>query len=382
MLDQNNQKNLNYFLITTFTILIFGIIMVYSSSYIYARENFGSSYYFILRQFAYLLIGSSLAFVFSKSKFSFWYKNTYYINGFVTFLLLLTFIPGVGLSLKGSNRWISLGLFSFQPSEIIKYTILLTSIKFFNDFSSKPKNDNILFSLNLAAPLLLLAIQPDFGSFMICLTIIMFSCFLSDFPRKYFYSFLGIGLIGAVTLLISAPYRVKRLLTFLDPWSDPRNSGFQIIQSYLAFGNGSVTGVGLGNSNEKFFLPEAYNDFIFSVVGEELGFIGVFIVVVLFLLFTLFGFRLAVSQFKKINKTFITSIVFIISLQAFLNMGVVLGLLPTKGLNLPFISYGGTSLVANILAIGVLVSALKDGSEDEQETSYQSENKSTFNFQG
>jgi cell division protein FtsW len=385
MLDINTQKNLKIFLANIAMILIVGVIMVYSSSYIYARETFGTSHHFLLKQLIFVAMGFSAAFVVAKSRFNFWYKHIFKLNILASFLIVLTFVPGVGLALKGASRWISLGPINFQPSEIVKFTVLICAIKFFEGFEKRIKNDNILLALNLTTPLLLLAIQPDFGSFLICLTMIMYACFLSDLPRKYFYSLVGTGFVGACIILISAPYRVRRLLTYLDPWSDPQNTGFQIIQSYLAFANGSLTGTGLGNSNEKlFYLPEAYNDFIFSVVGEELGFIGVFVIVCLFISFVLFGFRLAIKCNIKKNYMFISSVIFLISFQAFLNMGVVLGLLPTKGLNLPFISYGGSSLIMNICAVGMIISALKSEQEniDEHGQAPFTENRSKYSFQG
>ena len=167
-----------------------------------------------------------------------------------------------------------------------------------------------------------------------------------------------------ICFLFTASYRIKRILTFLDPWKNPKTSGFQIIQSYLAFANGSLFGQGLGNSNEKlFYLPEAHNDFIFSVIGEELGFIGVFCIVILFLSALYLGFKLALQMKKRPALILASSAIFILGLQSFLNMAVVLGLLPTKGLNLPFISYGGSSLLSNFLGIGLLCSAVKYSNE-------------------
>src|SRR5690606_25080520 len=172
---------------------------------------------------------------------------------------------------------------------------------------------------------------PDFGTFFIASLVIGFIAFLSSFPRKYFYSAMIIGAIGAFGILISAPYRVKRLLTFLDPWKDPRGSGFQVIQSFLAFANGSFFGQGLGNSNEKlFYLPEAYNDFIFSVVGEELGFIGVLVTVLMFISFIFIGFKMSITLKSRVGSIMVATIIFTIGFQAFMNMGVVLGVLPTK----------------------------------------------------
>jgi cell division protein FtsW len=254
--------------------------------------------------------------------------------------------------------------------------VCLAAIYYFNKYNYYELKQKLLHSLHFIIPLVLLIVQPDFGTFSITAMLITFACFLSDFPRKIFYSITSVGFIGAFGILISAPYRVKRLMVFLDPWSDPQNSGFQIIQSYLAFANGHVFGQGVGNSNEKlFYLPEAHNDFILSVIGEELGFVGVLFIVLLFISFTFLGFRLALTPRSRTNQQIISCMIFAISTQAFLNMGVVLGLLPTKGLNLPFISSGGSSLVANLVALGVVFSCLNLKSQiflDEVE-------KETFN---
>ena len=364
-------KNKKYFLINISLIVIIGIIMIYSASYIYAKEAFGSSTFFFFKQITYVLIGCLAGFLISKTKMTFWFKYIYIVNGITSFMLFLTMTP-LGVSIKGSQRWLSFGAFSFQPGEVVKYTVCLSSIFFFYMYDKYSLKEKLLNSLHFLIPLILFLLQPDFGTFTITALLVAFTCFLSEFPRKYFYSLFVMGLIAGSGLLISAPYRVKRLLVFLDPWSDPQNSGFQIIQSYLAFANGHLFGQGIGNSNEKlFYLPEAHNDFILSVVGEELGFIGVLVLVVLFMSFTLLGFKLALSARSRINKQIIAAMVFSISIQAFLNMGVVLGLLPTKGLNLPFISYGGTSVICNLIAIGTIFSCLSYKSQisDEQEES-------------
>lgn len=337
--------------------------MVYSSSYIYAKEVIGSSTHFLFKQLLFLFIGGGFAFVLSKTKFSFWYEKAYQLNILANTLLFLTLTP-LGVSIKGSNRWLNIGGFGLQPGEFVKYTVLLSAVYYFTNLKNYTKNDKILYSLHLVLPLGLLIVQPDFGTFSISAILIAFVCFLSDFPRKYFYSAVVVGASSLFAILIAAPYRVKRLLTFLDPWADPQNSGFQIIQSYLAFANGHIFGQGIGNSNEKlFYLPEAYNDFIFSVLGEEIGLVGVIGVILLFAAFLYLGFKLALANRGKINKIIVASIVFAIGFQAFLNMAVVLGLLPTKGLNLPFISYGGSSLMANLIAMGLMFCALTDKSQ-------------------
>ncbi|MDH5413802.1 MAG: putative lipid II flippase FtsW [Flavobacteriaceae bacterium] len=360
-----------YFLIDTGLIAVLGVVMVYSSSYIYSKEMFGTSTHFFFKQLIFLSIGCAAAFIVSKTKMTFWYKNIYKLNIVAIILLLLTISP-LGIVVKGSQRWLTFGTMSMQPGEIIKYTVALSAVLYFNSFEIYSKREKWLYALNFFVPLAILISQPDFGTFTITIILIAFACFVSDFSRKIFYSFFGVGIVGLAALLVAAPYRVKRLLVFLDPWKDPQNSGFQIIQSYLALANGHIWGQGIGNSNEKlFYLPEAYNDFILSVLGEELGFIGIAAIVVLFLIFTFLGFKLALYARSNINKQIIAILVFAISFQAILNMGVILGLLPTKGLNLPFVSSGGSSLISNLVAIGIIMSCVREKSQiDEGEVAF------------
>lgn len=340
-------------------IIVLGIVMVYSSSYIYAKDIYGDSTHYIYRQALILLISIPLCWVISKTKITFWLKYGWFFHFLTCMALLGTFLPGLGSHVKGAARWISFGGISLQPGEIIKYSLLLVAVPFFELFFTLTYRERIWRGLLLLFPLLLLILQPDFGTFSICFILIATVCFLSSFPRKIFYSFFAMGVIGMIPILLARPYRVRRLFAYLDPWKDPRTSGFQIIQSYLAFANGSLFGTGLGNSNEKlFYLPEAHNDFIFSVIGEELGLLGVFIVVSLFMLMIFFGLRLVTRLEHRTASILAASIIFALGLQAFLNMGVVLGLLPTKGLNLPFISAGGSSLGANFFALGLFFSAI------------------------
>jgi cell division protein FtsW len=358
--DSVLEKSGNFFLLTIVLILFFGIVMVFSSSYMYARENFDSPTHFLFKQIIFVMIGFGAAFVLSKTKIGFWYKNAYAVNGIVVMLLALTQVPGIGVVMKGSHRWISLGFMNLQPGEFVKYSIILAAIKYFENYSNYTIKQKLINCSGLVIPLLVLLKQPDFGTFAISSMILAFIAFLSHFPRKLFWGLTVSGMLGAVGLLFGAEYRVKRILVFLDPWSDPKNSGFQIIQSFLAFAHGGITGQGLGNSNEKlFYLPESYNDFIFSVIGEELGFMGVVFGVTLFVAFIFFGFKLALNLKSRLAGMMVCAIIFCIGFQAFLNMGVVLGLLPTKGLNLPFISYGGSSMVANLAAIGLIFSAIR-----------------------
>ena len=345
-------------------IMIIGIVMVYSSSYIYAKEIHGSSLYYFFKQTMFALLGICLSYTVLRTKKSFWPKYARAIHILMTFVLLLTLFPHVGTVVKGAHRWVDFFGLKFQPGEFIKITIILSSISFFEQFEKMERKSKIIHALSLIIPLLILIAQPDFGTFSICFISIAFVCFLSDFPRKIFYISLTIGMTSMIPLLLSKAYRVERIFSFLDPWKNAKGSGFQIIQSYLAFASGSLTGLGLGNSNEKlFYLPEAHNDFIFSVIGEETGLLGTVFVVFTFMALVYIGFNISVLLDDKYTSILAASLTFLLGLQAFLNMGVVLGLLPTKGLNLPFISYGGSSLVANFFLVGLLLLCAKQPSK-------------------
>jgi cell division protein FtsW len=374
-MTENNklEKLTNYFMINIFFLILFGVIMVFSASYMYATEQMGSSYFFLIKQLLFIALGLVMALIFSKLKILYLYKHAYKINAFFAFIVTLTLVPGLRVVIKGSKRWLNLGFMHLQPGEFLKYTLMFAAIRYFENFNNYSPKQRVIYLSGLLYPLGVFILQPDFGTFFISSLIIGFIAYLSSFPRKYFYSLLFLGMIGAFGILISAPYRMKRLLVFLDPWKDPRGSGFQVIQSFLAFANGSFFGQGLGNSNEKlFYLPEAYNDFIFSVVGEELGFLGVIVTVIMFMSFIFIGFKMAITLKSRVGTILLSAIIFAIGFQAFMNMGVVLGVLPTKGLNLPFISYGGSSMVANLGALGLVFACLKIKAGDAKDTNINS----------
>ena len=349
-----------YFLLTIAAILMLGIMMVYSSSYIYGKEQFGSSLYFVSKQILFLLIGLFGSVLLSQTKFDFWFRYSFYVHGFLAVIVFLTLVPGVATIIKGSARWVNVAGFLFQPGELLKYSSLLASVFYFQHFTLWQPKQRVIYTTILMAPILGLVFQPDFGMFMLCLINVFFICYLSPFPRKIFYGLLSISILSCSLILVAAPYRVQRLMSYLDPWSDPRGAGFQVVQSFLALAKGSLFGAGLGNSNEKlFYLPEAHNDFILSVVGEELGFFGICLVIILYFFFTYFGLKLAMSIKDYARSMFATGAIFTIGIQAFFNAAVVMGLLPTKGLTLPFISYGGSALVSNLFLLGMFFSCLK-----------------------
>lgn len=362
-----SNSDFKFFVTSVFVLVVIGLIMVYSSSYIYSKELYGVPSYLFFKQLGFLCAGMALAVLIACTKLSFWIKYGEYVHVGAVTLLLLTFFPGIGSNVKGASRWISLGFSTIQPSEFVKISSIFIVIRIFTENWASREKELIKQCALLATPLLLLIMQPDFGSFSILVLIALFVAYLSKFSRKIFYSVtVGSGLI-MLAVLFSSPYRIKRVMAFLDPWKTAKTSGFQVVQSFLAFANGGFTGSGLGNSNEKlFYLPEAHNDFILSVVGEELGFIGIAFIIFLFMSLTYFGLRIAFRHHKEFGTLLVAAAVFLISMQAFLNMGVVMGLLPTKGLNLPFISYGGSSMLANFILVGLIASAKMADIEREQ----------------
>jgi cell division protein FtsW len=351
------QKYRKSLLIFLAVITCFGLVMVLSSSYQFSKAMKGSSYYFFNRQLMFFCIASVLLFVVKKVKSDVWYKYSNVLHFAVVFLIFLTIVPGVSHTKNGASRWLQLFGFSFQPAEFLKYSLIPYGLRFFDEFDMREPKENLKQFGWIIAPIVMLVLQPDFGSLAICSVLLGYIAFISSFSRKYFYAMSVAGVFTLGALAASQPYRLKRLMVFLDPWKDPTNSGFQITQSLMSFAHGSFFGQGLGNSLGKLhYLPEAHNDFIFSIIGEETGFMGILILVLLFVGLVYSGLRLADHIGKPFQSKIVSAITFCIGIQAILNMGVVLALLPTKGLNLPFISYGGSSLIANFFAVGMLLS--------------------------
>lgn len=352
-------KTRRYFLASISALVLLGVVMVYSSSYLFASDVFGRSYYFLARHVTFIGIGLLLAYLISRFSLESWYSKIELLHIGVILLLVLTFIPGVAFSTKGASRWINLGFITIQPGELLKISLPLVTYKLFERFKIDTLKQNLFKGLLITIPCVLLMFQPDFGTFVICTLSILFVLLLSSMKLKHFLGIISGVVVSFSLLILIEPYRIQRLTAYLDPWKDPKSSGFQIIQSFLAFANGGLFGVGLGNSHEKlFYLPEAHNDFIFSVLGEELGFFGVVFTLSVFMSFIYFGFKLAKSCRTEKSIKISSLLIFIICIQATINFAVALGLLPTKGLNLPFISYGGTSLIVNFMILGLFYSTV------------------------
>ena len=356
-----------FLLLTVAAMVIFGLLMVYSASFIYAQERTGDGFAFIKKQLVFSGLGFGALVVACHVNYRKWYDWAYPVAIGATLLLVLVLVPGVGARVGGAQRWLRLGPVGFQPGEMAKFALI-----FFVSRQLSIKQEllkkfvpGLLSNFLVPLPaLILLLCQPDFGTTVMITVVIFALMFLAGMPKRFMVAMFLAGGTLASWLALGTPYRRARLMTFLDPWHDPSGKGFQIIQSLLGLNNGSFWGVGLGNGKEKlFYLPEAHNDFIFAVIGEELGFIGVAAVVLAFSYFIYRGLCIAWACKEKYDDRFgmylATGITLALGLQAFVNMSVVLGLVPTKGLTLPFISYGGSALMVDLFAVGVLLSVAR-----------------------
>ncbi len=342
-----------------------GLVMVYSSSIAMAEaERFTGfrSTYFLQRHGIYLTVGLAVAFALFKVPVWVWQKASPWLFMAGTGLLVLVLIPGIGKEVNGSRRWIPLGLMTFQPSELMKLFVVLYAADytvrkaaFMDDFR---KGFLPMFAVMTFIAALLLR-EPDFGALVVVTSIAMAILFLGGLNWRLFAGLALLLAAAFVVLIVSSPYRLQRILGFMDPWADAFGKGYQLSHSLIAFGRGEWIGVGLGASIEKlFYLPEAHTDFLLAVIAEELGFLGVATVIGLFLFLVHRAFavgRQAASLERYFGALVAQGIGVWLTVQAFINMGVNMGLLPTKGLTLPLLSFGGTGIVVNCMALAILL---------------------------
>jgi len=347
-------------LVTTLGLVTFGIVMIYSSSSIIAMERYGDEYYFLKKQLAFAVVGVLLMFVLSNLRYETLKKVAYVGMALSVLLLVLILIPPIGVKKGGATRWLRLGFFSFQVTEAVKVALVV----FLAYFLAKKTAHIKEFIRGLLVPLAvtfvvmgLIMLQPDFGTAVIIALMLFGMFYLAGSRIVHLLALIGPCLAGAVVLVMMKPYRLQRWLTFLDPWKDASKSGFQIIQSWISFGSGGPFGVGLGDGMQKlFYLPEPHTDFILSVVAEEVGFIGVAVVIALFVILILQGFIIAFRSTDLFGSLLAAGLTMLIALEASINIAAVVGLVPTKGRALPFMSYGGSSLVMSLAAVGILLS--------------------------
>ncbi len=345
-----------------------GVVMIYSASAIYAFDQMKDSTYFLKRHLVYLALGGILLWVASRVNIQALRRHTKAILIWGIVLVVLVLLPFVGHSAGGARRWFKILGLSFQPSEYLKLAVIF----YMADFLDRRKETisdlkhtvfPAIVVLGLCAGLVFL--QPDLGTAVTIALVTLILFFTAGFNIKHLLSMIICGIPVLLYAMLAKPYRRKRILAFVNPWEDPRGVGYQVIQSFLAIGSGGIFGVGLGRSQQKlFFLPESHTDFIFSIIAEELGFLGTSSIVILFAVFIFSGMVIVFRAKSHFSQLLGMGLVSLIGLQAVINIGVSTGALPTKGLSLPFISYGGSALLTNMTALGLLINLSRELPED------------------
>jgi len=350
-------------LISVVIISLFGLLMIYSASYVWAEYKFNDPYKFLKTQAIFLFIGYVIMLVVANIDYRKYFNRSNLIFGICFLLLILVLIPGIGTVRNGSRSWFGIGGFGIQPSEFTKLGLIIFTSKYLT------KNSKYLKSITKGViPILiilfsvfgLIMLQPDFGTGVVIVMSIIVLLFISGVKMGFFIKIGVLGLLGIVLLIIIAPYRMERIVSFLNPWSDPLGSGFQIIQSMYAIGPGGLLGLGLGNSIQKhFYLPEPQTDFIFSIISEEFGFMGILIVSTLFIIIIYQGIKTSIKCEDYFGKYLSFGITFSLAFQTILNLMVVVGLIPVTGVTLPFLSYGGSSLIITMISVGIILNISK-----------------------
>ncbi len=353
-------------LVTIMVFLLISVVMVYSSSSVVALTNYNDAAYFMKRQVLWIIIGLPLMVIAMHTDHRMFSDKRAALGLVIVSLLLLaaTFVPVIGREVNGARRWLSLGALTFQPSELAKFTVVV----YLSYFIAK-KGERIRDFAQGLVPIFvvtgmfigMVVFQPDFGTAMMLAGVTYLMLFVGGARIVHLSSVLLVFLPVAYFAVVETAYRARRIFAFLDPWSDPKGAGYQIIQSFLAFGSGGIFGRGLGEGRQKLlFLPERHSDFIYAVIGEEVGIIGALVVLVLFCIILWRGIVISLTVKERFSSLLAVGITVLISLQAFINMAVVTGILPTKGTVLPLVSFGGSSLVVTLVALGVLLNISRE----------------------
>lgn len=338
----------------------FGIVMIFSASSIWAEYKFHDPYKFIKSQSVFFFVGILLCLFLSKIPPDFWLKHANKIILGCFILLVLVLIPGIGTIRNGSRSWFGIGGLGIQPSEFAKIGLIIFVAKYLSQNRKELrsiKKGVLPILLVIGVFFLLIMLEPDFGTAMVIVLTLVSLIFISGVKISFFVKIGLFGLLGIVALIIIAPYRMARIVSFLNPWSDPLGSGFQIIQSLYAIGPGGLLGQGFLNSHQKhFYLPEPQTDFIFSIISEEFGFLGVLIVVSFFFFLFYRSIKISLKSSDLFQKFLVFGLSIGILIQASLNLCVVIGIIPVTGVTLPFFSYGGSSLLVTMASIGMILS--------------------------
>ncbi len=340
--------------------------MIYSASFVWAEYKFQDPFKFVKMQGIFFGIGLFLLYTLSKIDYHIYYKYANIILIICAILLILVLIPGIGSVRNGSRSWFGIGSLGIQPSEFAKIGLIIYVSKYLtnNNRIMKSVIHGVLPVLGVIGFFfLVIMLEPDFGTSMVIVLTLVVLIFISGVKISFFVKIGLAGLLGIVGIIIAAPYRMKRIVSFLNPWSDPLGSGYQILQSLYAIGPGSLLGQGFLKSRQKYFyLPEPQTDFIFSIISEELGFLGVLIVTLAFLIIFYRGIYISLKSSDLFGKYLAFGLSFGLIIQASLNLMVVVGLIPVTGVTLPFLSYGGSSLLVSMASIGILLNISKNKS--------------------
>jgi cell division protein FtsW len=360
----SSQRGDRVVLVLAFILIAVGIGMIYSASAVMAQKRFGDSTYFLKRQLLWLAVGMVFLMIFARTDLKTLrsWGVPFLLIGVVALVAVL--LPMIGVTVKGARRWLKFGALTIQPAELIKVGVLLYLAHYLAKKGERIED----FRSGFVPPLLviglvltLIVVEPDLGTAAVIGLVTLALLFIGG-ARLGHLAMIGLAALPVLYLLIAGvSYRRQRMLSFLDPWSDPEGNGFQVIQSFLALGGGGPFGVGLGEGHQKlFFLPEPHTDFVLSMLGEELGFLGTSIVILLLALFVAKGFMIALAAEDPFGRYLAFGVSFLVAFHTLINVGMISGLLPTKGLPLPFLSYGGSSLVVNMIGTGMLISISRD----------------------
>ncbi len=362
-------------IIAIVTILVLGLIMVQSASGPTASEVNGDSLHYVKRQGLAVILGVAACFAFAVMPYSWIRRFSWWVYGAVILALIALMIPGVGREVNGSTRWIGVGGFNLQPSEFAKIAIVVCLGAFVADNVGRLNDRNVILKAMLVpAPILFLVMsQPDFGTTMLLFALTFVLLLVGGLPSKWLIGLVGAAVAAGVPLVLLASYRLERWTSFIDPWKDAAGSGYQVIQSMVAFQSGGVTGQGLGESHAKhLFLPEPWTDFVGSVMAEELGFVGVVFLITLYCVIVWRGVEVARRAPDMYGVLITITLTCLLGGQAILNFGVVMGVLPPKGLVLPFMSYGGSAVIVHLMAVGLILNVSANGRAEAERmlTSY------------
>jgi cell division protein FtsW len=363
-MNDTSKKYYKTIAILTFILLSMGLAMVYSASYSTSSEKFGYSYYFFFRQIIYAVVGIFIMYSVSLIDYRVFKKLAYLLLILSCLLVILTFIPGIGRKINGANRWLGLGPINVQPSEMAKVFLIIFLAYLLEKKESKLDSFSYGFLPCVLIPgiiMIFVLLQRDLGSFAIMGCMIFIMMFLGGVRIRHLFLPILLFCTSIGVLILVSPYRLNRILAFMHPFQHYNDKGYQSSQSLISFGAGGILGIGPGNSMAKrHYLPESFTDYIFSILAEELGFIGVFAVIVIFTLFFIAGIMMSLKVKDRFGRLLGLGLTILITMQAFINMAVCTNILPPKGLVLPFFSYGGSSLIINLFAVGILLSIARD----------------------